>query len=43
LPHPIPRNNRWLKQNPWFETELLPELKTRVNQLLEIPMSDANE
>ena len=43
LPHPSPRNNRWLKQNPWFEAELLPELKTRVNQLLEIPMSDANE
>lgn len=35
LPHPSPRNNRWLKQNPWFEAEILPELKTRVNQLLE--------
>lgn len=30
LPHPSPRNNRWLRQNPWFESELLPELKARV-------------
>jgi len=30
LPHPSPRNNRWLGQNPWFELELLPELKGRV-------------
>jgi uracil-DNA glycosylase len=37
LPHPSPRNNRWLKQNPWFETELLPELKTRVKQILQDP------
>ncbi len=35
LPHPSPRNNRWLKQNPWFETELLPCLKTRVKDILE--------
>jgi len=34
LPHPSPRNNRWLKANPWFETELLPELKTRIKQVL---------
>lgn len=34
LPHPSPRNNRWLKQNPWFESELLPKLKTRINQIL---------
>ncbi|MGO3740532.1 MAG: uracil-DNA glycosylase family protein [Marinomonas foliarum] len=33
LPHPSPRNNRWLKQNPWFEAEVLPELKSRVNCL----------
>jgi uracil-DNA glycosylase len=35
LPHPSPRNNRWLKQNPWFETELLPELKSRIKQILQ--------
>ncbi len=34
LPHPSPRNNRWLKQNPWFEDELLPLVKQRVAQLL---------
>ena len=34
LPHPSPRNNRWFKQNPWFETELLPVLKSRVKQIL---------
>ena len=34
LPHPSPRNNRWLVRNPWFESELLPELKARVSQLL---------
>jgi len=34
LPHPSPRNNRWLKTNPWFETEVLPELKTRIKQVL---------
>jgi len=35
LPHPSPRNNRWLKQNPWFEQELLPQLKTRVKTVLQ--------
>lgn len=30
LPHPSPRNNGWLKRNPWFETEVLPLLQSRV-------------
>ncbi|MEO1204802.1 MAG: uracil-DNA glycosylase family protein [Pseudomonadota bacterium] len=34
LPHPSWRNNGWLKANPWFEQELLPELQTRVRTLL---------
>ena len=34
LPHPSPRNNLWLRRNPWFETNVLPELKRRVAQLL---------
>jgi uracil-DNA glycosylase len=34
LPHPSPRNNRWLVQNPWFEEQLLPALKTRVAEAL---------
>jgi len=27
LPHPSPRNNIWLKKNPWFSEALLPKLK----------------
>ncbi|WP_348983652.1 hypothetical protein [Idiomarina aminovorans] len=34
LPYPSPRNHLWLKRNPWFENELIPELKQRVNELL---------
>ena len=34
LPHPSPRNNIWLRKNPWFEEEILPVLKERVSQLL---------
>ena len=34
LPHPSWRNNAWIKRHPWFETELLPELRTRVRRLL---------
>ncbi|MBT4098112.1 MAG: uracil-DNA glycosylase family protein [Gemmatimonadetes bacterium] len=30
LPHPSPRNNRWLRNNPWFEKELVPALQKRV-------------
>lgn len=33
-PHPSWRNNAWLKRNPWFETDLLPELQKRVQSLL---------
>lgn len=34
LPHPSPRNNGWLKTNPWFEAEVLPTLKARVAKAL---------
>jgi uracil-DNA glycosylase len=34
LPHPSWRNNGWLKQNPWFERELLPSLRRRVRRVL---------
>lgn len=34
LVHPSPRNNMWLAKNPWFEPELLPELKKKVAQLM---------
>jgi uracil-DNA glycosylase len=35
LPHPSPRNNLWLKRNPWFEEELIPALRARVSEVLE--------
>jgi len=35
LPHPSPRNNLWLKKNPWFATEVLPELRRAVRSVLE--------
>ena len=33
LPHPSWRNTGWLKRNPWFEEEVLPELRNRVKTL----------
>jgi uracil-DNA glycosylase len=33
LPHPSPRNNLWLKKNPWFAREILPALRARVRSL----------
>lgn len=34
LPHPSPRNNLWLRRNPWFEAEVLPALRQRVAEAL---------
>ncbi|MEQ8364867.1 MAG: uracil-DNA glycosylase family protein [Cyclobacteriaceae bacterium] len=34
LPHPSPRNNIWLKKNPWFSIKLLPVLQKRVKSIL---------
>ncbi len=34
LPHPSPRNNIWLKKNPWFADSLLPHLKRTVERIL---------
>jgi uracil-DNA glycosylase len=34
LPHPSPRNNIWLKKNPWFEEEVVPALRRQVKELL---------
>jgi uracil-DNA glycosylase len=34
LPHPSWRNVLWMRQNPWFEAEVLPELRRRVAALL---------
>jgi uracil-DNA glycosylase len=30
LPHPSWHTTRWLRDNPWFASELLPELRARV-------------
>lgn len=34
LPHPSPRNNIWLKKNPWFARDTLPALRERVASAL---------
>lgn len=34
MPHPSPRNNRWLKQNPFFAEDVLPVLRARVRELI---------
>lgn len=33
LPHPSWRNTGWLRRNPWFEAELVPELRRRIAAL----------
>ncbi len=33
LPHPSPRNRRWLRDRPWFEREVIPALRARVRTL----------
>lgn len=33
LPHPSPRNNIWLKKNPWFEQQLIPHLQRLIAKL----------
>ena len=34
LPHPSPRNNIWLKKNPWFANDLLPFVGAEVARIL---------
>jgi len=34
LPHPSPRNNIWLKKNPWFEEEVLGNLRSKIKSIL---------
>jgi uracil-DNA glycosylase len=33
-PHPSPRNLAWFTRNPWFEADLLPDLRHKVAQAL---------
>lgn len=35
LPHPSPRNNRWLKKNDWFEAQVVPRIQLKVARLLD--------
>jgi len=35
MPHPSPRNNLWLRRNPWFEAEVVPAVRQHVVQLLD--------
>ncbi|MEN0047698.1 MAG: uracil-DNA glycosylase family protein [Bacteroidota bacterium] len=34
LVHPSPRNRFWLAKHPWFEEEVIPDLKKKVSSLL---------
>lgn len=34
LVHPSPRNNIWLRRNPWFEEERVPQVRAQVQQTL---------
>lgn len=34
LPHPSPRNRLWWKNNPWFETKVLPALRAHIESIL---------
>ena len=36
LPHPSWRNSGWLAGNPWFERDVLPELRGQVTRLLDL-------
>ena len=35
LPHPSWRTTAWQRKNPWFDAELLPEVRARVRQILD--------
>ena len=35
VPHPSWRNTAWLRKNPWFEAEVLPELRTQVQRVMD--------
>jgi uracil-DNA glycosylase len=41
LPHPSWRTTRWLRDNPWFENEAVPELRARVGRAVNPPPRSA--
>lgn len=36
LPHPSPRNNIWLRRNPWFDEDIVPALRSRITEMLSL-------
>lgn len=38
MPHPSPRNNHWLKKNPWFEEMNIPFLQNYISQTINEPI-----
>lgn len=34
LPHPSPRNRHWVTKRPWFEADVLPAVRRRVDEVL---------
>ncbi|MCH4083932.1 MAG: hypothetical protein LKF00_06175 [Olsenella sp.] len=34
LVHPSPRNQIWMKKNPWFEKDVIPDLQRHVSEAL---------
>jgi len=34
LPHPSWRNTAWLRKHPWFEAEVLPELRAQIQRVI---------
>lgn len=34
LPHPSPTNNRWFSSNKWFEREVVPCLRVRIQEII---------
>ncbi|MEZ0606704.1 uracil-DNA glycosylase family protein [Paraburkholderia sp. IW21] len=41
LPHPSPRNQPWFQRHPWFESEVLPMLRERIEPLVAQDLSRA--
>ena len=34
LPHPSPRNQGWMKKNPWFQDDVVPAVRNRIAEFL---------
>ncbi len=37
LPHPSPRNTKWLRERPWVEADIVPVLQSHIRALLSSP------